>query len=309
MGGSGGVFFPGSNSPDEISKKIRSEEQAKGQAFEIEVTDLIRTLLSDVNDRDTNQIQKHIQGIKKALNLGVDGTIDLRYGGSLSKNTFVEGLSDIDTLAILNKSELMHLNPNEVKDYIYNRIRESLPTTDIVSGKKAVTINFTSEYSIQILPALKDGNGIRIPSSTDPNEWSKIIQPKKFVETLRYVNIKNSGKLIPVIKLAKSIISTLPERRQLSGYHVEALGIEVFSNYSGDKTPKAMLKHFFTEASKKVLEPIKDKTGQTIHVDNYLKAANSIERKMVSDSLSTVSRKMQNADGSKDIRAWNEILK
>ncbi|WP_343748005.1 CBASS oligonucleotide cyclase [Fluviicola sp.] len=309
MGGSGGVFFPGGNSPDEISKRIRSEEQTKDQAFEIKVTDLIRTLLSNVNDRDTNQIQTHIQRIKQALNLGVDGTIDLRYGGSLSKNTFVEGLSDIDTLAILNKSELMHLSPNEVKDYFYDRIRESLPYTDIVSGKKAVTINFTSEYSIQILPALKDGNGIRIPSSSDPNEWSKIIQPKKFVETLRYVNIKNSGKLIPVIKLAKSIISTLPERRQLSGYHVEALGIEVFSNYSGDKTPKAMLKHFFTEASKKVLEPIKDKTGQTIHVDNYLKAANSIERKMVSDSLSTVSRKMQNADGSKDIRAWNEILK
>ena len=50
-----------------------------------------------------------------------------------------------------------------------------------------------------------------------------------------------------------------------------------------------MLKHFFTEGSKKVLTPIKDKSGQSIHVDNYLGDANSIKRKMVSDSMSTIS--------------------
>lgn len=310
MSGSGSGFFSGETSPDDMSRKIRSaEEQTTDQAFETDVAGMMKTLLAQVNDRDTDQIQTHLQTIKTALDLGIDGSIDLRYGGSVSKHTYVDGISDIDSLAILNQSELANFTPDQVKDYMYDRIKESLPYTDIVLGKLAVTVNFTSGFSVQILPSLKDENGIRIPSAQNPTEWSKIIQPTKFIEALRYVNMHNSGKLVPVIKLAKSIISSFPEQRKLSGYHVEALSVEIFSNYQGVKTPRNMLKHFFSEASKRVLEPIKDRTGQNFHVDEYLKEAHSVERKMASDSMRTVSRKMQNADGSRDIRIWSDILK
>ena len=117
------------------------------------------------------------------------------------------------------------------------------------------------------------------------------------------------GKLIPVIKLAKSLISNFPESRKLSGYHTECLAIEVFKDYSGIKKPKEMLKYFFSEGAKSVLNPIKDKTGQSVHVDNYLNEANSLNRKMVADSMASISRRMHNADGSRDIRLWEQILK
>lgn len=70
-----------------------------------------------------------------------------------------------------------------------------------------------------------------------------------------------------------------------------------------------MLKHFFTEGAKCVLKPITDKTGQSTHVDDYLGPANSLQRKMVSDSMANIARKMQNADGSREIRIWEQILK
>jgi hypothetical protein len=307
--GGGGYIFERSSSPEDIAKKIR-EQEARSQniVFETEVTQLLRELLTYSNDRDVDSINTHLNTIKNALELGIDGSIDIRYGGSVSKHTYVDGLSDVDSLVILNKSELANFTPLQVKEYFAERLRERLPNTKIRTGDLAVTVKFASGYEIQLLPCIKQEHGIRIASSTNPNEWSHILKPNKFVEALRYVNIKTSGKMVPLIKLAKNIVSSFPERRKLSGYHLEALAVEIFAKYTGENKPKAMLKHFFSEATKAVLSPIKDKSGQSIHVDNYLKEQNSIERKMVSDSLSSVSRKMQNADGSGDIRVWKEIL-
>src|SRR5688500_11974232 len=98
MGGSGGSFFHESSSaPEDISKKIREQEvSSKDNAFEAEVAGLMRELLANVNDRDSETLQAHLQTIKDALDLGIDGSIDLRYGGSVSKHTYVDGLSDID---------------------------------------------------------------------------------------------------------------------------------------------------------------------------------------------------------------------
>ena len=312
MGGSGdkGNYFESSTPPKDIAKKIRDEEKSsQDAAFDAEVSNLIRDLLSDVNDRDVDTLQRHLETIEGTLHSEIDGTIDLRYGGSVSKHTYVDGLSDIDSLAILNKSELSNLSPNEVKKYFYDVLKKRLPDTDIRIGKLAVTVKFASGFEIQLLPAIKHETGIKIPSSRRDNAWSHIIHPENFAKVLRYSNTQMSGKLVPVIKLAKSIISSLPENRQMSGYHVESLAIEVFANYNGEKTSKAMLKNFFKEGSKCVLAPVKDKSGQSIHVDDYLGEANSLNRKMVSDSMATIARKMQNADGRRELRIWEQILK
>lgn len=311
MGGSGGGSFFGSSVPPEnISKKIREEEdRATTSAYEAEVSDLMRQLLTKLNNRDVEKVQTHLNTIENALHSEIDGLIDLKYAGSVSKHTYVDGLSDVDSLAILNKSELAGLNPQEVKEYFYDMLSKRLPSTKISIGNLCVTVSFSSGIEVQILPTLKDKNGIKIPSSRRNDAWSHVLHPRKFALALRYSNIKMSGKLVPLIKLAKSVISSFPESRRLSGYHIEALAIETFNNYNGVKNPKAMLKHFFSEGAKNVLTPIKDKSGQSIHVDNYLGSPNSINRKMVSDSMSTIGRKMNNADGSGDIRIWEQILK
>jgi hypothetical protein len=310
MGGSGGGFFYESSSPPEnISKKVREEEEkSQSNAFETELNGMLRSLLSEVNSKDTDQIQQHLDTIEDAIHSEIEGFIDLKYAGSVSKHTYVDGLSDIDSLAIINKSELANLSPGEVKEYFYEMLKKRLPNSDIRVGNLAVTVKFTSGTEIQILPVIKDKNGIKIQSSRRENSWSHVINPDKFAKVLRYTNIQMSGKLIPVIKIAKSIISSFPESRKIAGYHAEALAIETFVNYKGPKTPKAMLKHFFTEGAKCVLTPVRDKTGQSIHVDNYLGDTNSINRKMVSDSMATIGRKMQNADGSKQSRIWDEII-
>mgnify|MGYP000918029282 FL=1 len=117
MGGSGGGYFKISD-PAELSKKIRdSEEQTKNQQFETDVSAFISELLVKFNDRDVTSISDHLETIKKALEKEIEGSLDILFGGSVSKHTYVDGLSDIDALIILNKSELQGLSPIEVKDY------------------------------------------------------------------------------------------------------------------------------------------------------------------------------------------------
>lgn len=305
MGGSGGGYFKISD-PGELSKKIRdSEEKTKNQKFETDVSSFISDLLVKYNDRDIVSISNHLDTIKKALEKEIDGSLDILFGGSVSKHTYVDGLSDIDALIVLNNSELKGLSPAEVKEYFYARLKERLPNTEIRQGRLAVTVQFNN-IEIQLLPAIKGDNGLKI-ADTSGKQWANI-KPEKFTTLLTNVNKEMNSKVVPTIKIAKSIISTLPENRQLSGYHVESLAVEIFKSYDGERNTKTMLKYFFNEAQKLVLSPIRDKTGQSIHVDDYLGQENSLQRKIVSDAVGRIGRKLKNADGAQSLEQWKSIL-
>jgi hypothetical protein len=172
-------------------------------------------------------------------------------------------------------------------------------------GKLAVTLNHDGK-TIQLLPALRVGDKFKI-SSTDGKEWSKI-NPVGFADALTKANKAMDGKLVPCIKLAKSIIATLPEKRQLTGYHTESLAINIFRDYDGPKTPKDMIRHFFEKAPEYVNKPIVDSTGQSIYVDEYLDKADSLERRIVADALGRIARKMKNADGARSLESWKELF-
>ncbi|MBE3141104.1 MAG: hypothetical protein IMZ53_11055 [Thermoplasmata archaeon] len=159
-----------------------------------------------------------------------------------------------------------------------------------------------------MLPTIRRSEGFKI--SDGKGGWSNVVRPDKFASKLTEVNQNCNGKVVPVIKLVKGIISQLPEDQRLSGYHVESIAIEVFKSYpeSEPMTSKAMLRYFFEHAREVVKSPIKDKTNQSIHVDDYLGQENSPERIRVSYTLDRISRKMKNADELRSTEEWNEIL-
>ncbi|MEP1035517.1 CBASS oligonucleotide cyclase [Ekhidna sp.] len=309
MGGSGGGFFYERTKPSNLISKLRKgEDETQDQFHSNEIEELLRSLLTYANDRDYDSIQTHLNEIGKAIASEIDGTIDLRYGGSVSKHTYVDGLSDVDTLAILNNSELADKTPSQVKDYFYEQLRNRFPRTEIKKGDLAITVKFADGCEIQILPSVKTKTGIKIASTTDHSKWSPVINPRKFALSLKYTNQKNSGKVIPIIKIAKSIISKMPEKRRLSGYHVEALAVDIFSSYTGKKDYRSMIKHFFESSATRVLNPIQDSTRQSTNVDQYLGASGSINRKMASDSLNVIYKKMERADSSRLKEVWIDIL-
>ena len=309
MGASGGNFNISSEDYKIYDRQIK--ERTRDELFETDVAAAIGDLLAEYNNRDNEAIQGHLEKIKGLLEDEFGGVIDLRFGGSVRKHTYVDGLSDIDVLVLVNKCDLSNLSPKEALEAVMKRIGE-MRFRDIESirvGSLAVTLTFSDGKIIQLLPAIKSGDGYKIATEKG-GHWSNVIRPDKFAERLTEINQVNGGKVVPVIKLVKGINSQLPESQQLKGYHIESIAIEAFKTYPDDapKTPKAMLKYFFEKAKDIIRKPIQDRTKQSLNVDEDLGPENSKKRLSLSATMDIVFRRMRDADETGDVSRWKEIL-
>jgi hypothetical protein len=303
MGGSGGDFQGGDASG--MAEMLRKAElEAEDQIFRSDVESLLSQVLAGANDRDPDAVAKHLETIRQALDKNIEGTVELLFGGSVAKRTYVQGISDVDVLVIINESELAASDPRTVCDYFLGRLSERLGTRVIRDGF-AITVQF-ADMQVQVVPVIRRGTDFLLPSD-DCASWSQV-RPQVFSEALRTTNKACSGKVVPIVKLAKVLLSNLPEDRRPNGYHLENLAVEAFSGYEGPCTPRAMLQRFFDRAPDLIRTPIPDRTGQSIHVDDYLGVRDSVERLVVADSVARIGRRLLNADGAKDIEQWKQLL-
>ncbi len=292
MGGGGGVFH--SRTPDQYKQEIREiRDKTKDEAYETGVNEKIDEKLGSYNARDTETHREHLNDIKQIIESDNEGTVELKFAGSVSKHTYVDGLSDVDVLVLVDNSELSENTPGEIKEYLKSKLEKKLKNVEeIRTGSLAVTVRFKDGTEIQLLPAVKRGDGYRIPSEKG-NTWSSVTHPEKFASKLTKVNQDCGQKVVPVVKIVKSINGQLPEDQQLSGYHIESLAIKIFSEYPKDasKTPKTMLKYFYEKAIEDVKSPIKDSTQQSVHVDDDLGPENSPQRMRASNTLKRISNR------------------
>lgn len=306
MGGSGGGYFRGGGDPSELARTLReTEAQARDEDYETRVNQQLGEFLKDFNARDVAGTREILDSVKRELADEIGGTVDLVYGGSVARHTYLEGLSDTDALVLIEPDDVGRRTPEGLKDRFAERLRELFGSDNVKVGDLAVTLTVRGK-DVQLLPAMREGDGYRI-ATPDGRSWSKI-HPRAFAEKLTQTNKSLDGKLIPTIKVAKAIIATLPKQQQLTGYHVESLAIEAFKNYDGSRTYKAMVAHLFVRAAELVKAPIADRSGQSVHVDEYLGTANSQQRRAVSQALQRVQRKIQNADASKSVDAWGDLV-
>lgn len=306
MGGSGGGFFSSKTEPRELARRTReAEEKSRDDTYETDVADFLSSELAQYNDRDAEGTQRVFADVKGDLGAEVGGTVDLLYGGSISKHTYVDGLSDVDALVLMDRTELEGKQPKELQELLADHLRARYGKEAVSLGQLAVTLTHGG-MTIQLLPALRDGEKFKI-ASYDGTGWSRI-DPAGFAQALTKANKAMDGKLVPCIKLVKAVIAKLPEQRQLSGYHTESLAIKVFKDYDGPKTTKAMVRHFFEKAPDHVKQPIRDSSGQSVYVDEYLKEENGLHRRIVADALGRIARKILNADGAHSLKSWKELF-
>lgn len=296
-------------SSDDILRKIRdSETNTDKQEFDSWLSNFLDGFLGKLNNRDTEAIQRHIETILNALNDEIEGNVTTRFGGSISKHTHIDGISDVDALVVLNNSDLADKSPNQVLDYFYKRLCDRFKGTDIEKGDTAVTLRF-SDTDIQLVPAIKTKTGIKIP---DAGEWSTVVKPSLFTKELTKVNTGMNGKLIPAIKLAKGIIAGFSENCQMKGYHIESLALQIFSEKKASDLANSKVKdivmQFFKDSPKLVRKQLKDVTGQTLYVDEYLGKKDSIRRLVVADTLERTYRQMELADTGLMKNTWTDLL-
>ena len=303
MGGSGtgGIFASDIASVLEEARRRLQESQVDSA-----VNSLLQQELVSVNSRDVPLVSEHLDSIQEAL-AGKGHQIErLQFGGSVAKHTYVDGLSDIDALVLLEDESLGEQSPSDVRRDFAESLRRALPQGNIKiirEGAMAVTIEYVDGMEIQVLPAARTASGIAV-SSWDGNSWSPIL-PQAFARALTKANQDQGGGVVPAIKLAKSILANNLDGVAVSGYHMEALAVEAFRAYSGPRTPKAMLAHLVEYASQGVLTPIRDMTRQSRYVDDYLGETNSSSRLGLSRSLATLAKTMARSQSSDE---WMELL-
>ena len=301
MGGSGGGYFSGGD-PAKVRQQLQAaSDQTTGAEYSAACNDYLTSLLARFNGRNVEATHRHLEEITKALEKELEGSIELSFGGSLAKHTYVDGLSDVDALVMLDNCELADTTPDVAREYLAAQLRERFMSAAVDKGTLGVTVSF-DDIEIQLLPAVSCKHAVKISDSTG-KQWSEI-SPQDFTRVLSRQNEAAGKKLVPTVKLAKAIIAELPQQQQISGYHAESLAIEVFKGFAGPFTHRDMLRHYFSEGAKRLLTPIADRTGQSVHVDDALGAPESLERKIVSDAFARIARRMANADTASRAEDW-----
>ena len=304
MGGSGTGGIIKQSDIDSLQQEARQrlEESQNDSA----VNSLLQQELTSINDRDVELINGYLDSIQEALAERGHQVERLLFGGSVAKHTYVDGLSDVDALILLEDESIEGQSPAEVRREFAETLRRALPqgnVKDIREGAMAVTIAYTDGTEIQVLPAARTADGIAV-SSLDGKSWSSI-QPQAFAQALTKTNQDQGGQVVPAIKLTKAILANRLGEGAVNGYHVEALAIEAFQEYSGPRTPKAMLTNLVLHASQRVLRPIRDVTGQSRNVDEYLEEANSNSRRVLSRNLTDLAETMGK---TQSLKVWEGLL-
>ena len=240
-------------------------------------------LLAQYTRKNTRKVTKRLADLCGFLRQKGD-VVQTMLGGSVRKGTYVTGLSDVDALLILNQSSLANQPSARAIEYVRDTVQDRLPQNTVRAGNLAVTVEYADGTEIQLLPAIRTSTGgVRIaePGST---KWSNVARPDDFAMKLAKVNTARDGRVVPVIKLAKAMADCFISRpsRKFSGYHLESLAIDAFESYGGPLDPKAMLIQLLGYSMDAVMTPIKDSTGQSRYVDEYLCVADSALRKRAS---------------------------
>jgi SMODS domain-containing protein len=303
-GGGGGSYFPADRPA--LQRRIReAKEQAEKQRLDADVNELIVDHLMICNQRDPKKIQEYLESIRTVLDK--DCAIEqFLFGGSVAKHTDVDGLSDVDALVILDNTDLAGRSAQDLVTAFHRSLQDGLTREDVSSverGTLAVTVTYKDGTEIQLLPALRIGDRVAIPSPSQ-NGWNNI-NPKIFQRALTGANQRMNNLLVPTIKLIKSILRGLPRESRLIPYHIESLAIEAVKGYRGPKSAKDLLLHVLQASAKRVLRPIEDLTGQSTVIDSNLGSANSPKRRNVSTAISKVLRRLNSATSAEE---WRKIL-
>lgn len=294
MGGSGGGnYIPPTTQA--LQEKLEKARQQERQRLDKDVNRFLQDILTTFNDRDVDRTSARLEEIADVL--GQDTNLDtLLFGGSVAKHTYVDGLSDVDALAILDRKSTRGLSPQHVLDQFDRRLREGLSRRDVDSiekGTLAVTVRYRDGTEVQLLPSVRSRNVTSIPDASGSG-WNST-NPRVFQREISRQNQRLNNAFVPTVKLMKSLVGDLPQQQQVTGYHAEALALDAVKGYLGPTTPRALLTHVVRHAAERVARPIADVTGQSRNVDEYLGAANSSRRRLVSQALSGIRRRLEAA--------------
>jgi hypothetical protein len=279
-----------------------SQKETEEKFERTQVEEFLNDLLKEINDHDYEAIDSHREEIEKKLASAFEDFETLLYGGSHSRYTNVNKMSDIDILAVLGNLDSLVNEPQKAIAQLASALRERFPQSKIHEGRMAVTINFSDGIEIQVLPAYRDKDSFYIPNPSK-GDWVQTC-PAQVSELLTTANQRLSNQLVPLIKLVKSICYSRDV--PVKSYHIENMALKIFDGYDGPKTLVRMLKQFFNQAKGLCASPMRDPCGQSADVSGDL---SQTDRTRMASEFNRIEERIDRGMSSQSIDAWKELFK
>lgn len=221
---------------------------------------------------DDDVASKHLylrQTLSNRINLIDDFLI-----GSYVKNTQIKPRTDIDIFVVLDSSYWTDQGldtPRKVFILLLRNLRKTYPSSKIRSDGQAITVQQSSGFKIDVIPAYATTSNTYIIPNQHGQTWIPC-NPKNHIKYLTDWNQALSGKLKPLIKMVKcwSKVHEVPAK----SFHIELLVVEAFKSLTPEAIkevcssyPRAIT-HIFQQACILIDDPFYDEVNE--RVDLYL---------------------------------------
>lgn len=273
------------------------------------VNDVLDDAAKNSRERDAKSQMQYRNDAKDAINSNIDGYVDIEYGGSVSKATYVAGISDLDCRVYINHSSLVSKSPDEIKKYIARQLKSKDPKISSVKvGGMGVTVRYRDGTEMQFIPAIRTRYGYKLPNG---NRWSKVVYEDRFKRDFSRTNQKCGGTLYPLVRVIKKQNYLNPLSQQLSGHHIESVANKIFKHYpkSAPRTLEAMMDYYYRYAPRQIVHRTRDKTGQSSFVDkDKLGNPASKNRQAAARSMGRVRKILRQAQKTGDTTALERSI-
>lgn len=247
----------------------------------------------EITSLQSSTVSTRQSNVRDVIRNGLD-TLDDFLTGSYRRSTMIAPLSsaDVDIFFVLADKYFY--------DYQYNQaglldkvravlLKEYTQTPKISRNGQAVTITF-NDFVVDVVPGFnRSGGGYLIPNS-NTGSWIST-NPKTHVDIWSNANSKQSGNLVPLIKMIKCW--NREHSQLLTSFHLECLVLKVLENVTITDFPSGA-RYVFDKAKERIDYTNNDPAGFGGDVGQYLSTTQ--KRTDVKDRLDRACTRAREAE-------------
>ncbi len=205
--------------------------------------------------------------------------------GSLLKETYIDGISDIDILIPINESIYSNYSPNEIIESLFNyELDTDFEKYFISANKNALRLRFKNLW-IELVPVRISDSNLLFPNKN--GKYWKEIHPNKVTYKIKELEKQSKHMISLTIRIVKVILLRLFRLYEINSYIIEFIIIE-FISYKKEDDLLELILVSLKLIRDRILYPISDVTRQYKYIDQNLGVALSDERKRLSVKIDKI---------------------
>jgi len=188
--------------------------------------------------------------------------------GSYKRGTIIRPPKDVDFFIVLKEDDYEDFSPAEILNLLHAAVTDIYPDKKIKVQTHSITIEYSEDFGIDVIPAFEDGENYKIPEVSEGEEKWLVSNPKKHEEEITEGNKETGGMLIPIVKILKSWRREKAD--ELKSFHLEMIALKILGTGIIDSFSSGLAK-FFAESGTALNKKIEDPANPDNYVDGDLK--------------------------------------